>query len=106
MMKALEKFKKLNTIYPEKVIFYRDGVGEGQIAGICQPEIDQIKNAFTCLNIPQTQLLYLNVSKRINTRIFGGDLGSFKNPLPGTVIDQAITDKDVYEFYLISTAAK
>lgn len=70
------------------------------------PEIDQIKNAFTNLNIPETKLLYLNVSKRVNTRIFGGELGAFKNPMPGTAIDSNITDKDIYEFYLISTAAK
>lgn len=27
--KALESFKKHNGIYPERIIFYRDGVGEG-----------------------------------------------------------------------------
>jgi len=26
--------------------------------------------------------------------------------LPGTVVDSAITDKDTYEFYLVSVAAK
>ena len=56
--KALEKFKKLNGIYPARVIFYRDGVGEGQVAGICKPEIDHIGSAFAALNIPQIQLLY------------------------------------------------
>jgi len=74
--------------------------------GICQPEIDQIKAALQNLGIPNTTLMYINVCKRVNTRIFGGDIGSFKNPMPGTVIDSSITDKDIYEFYLISTAAK
>jgi len=74
--------------------------------GICQPEIDQLKNALINIGMPQTQLMYINVCKRVNTRIFGGDIGSFKNPMPGTVIDCAITDKDVYEFYLVSTSAK
>jgi aubergine len=50
--------------------------------------------------------MYINVSKRINTRIFGGDVGSFKNPMPGTVIDASITDQGIYEFFLVSTAAK
>jgi aubergine-like protein len=40
MNKALECFKKSNGIYPQRIIFYRDGVGEGQVMGICQPEID------------------------------------------------------------------
>ena len=50
--------------------------------------------------------MYINVCKRVNTRIFGGDVGAFKNPFPGTVIDASITDRDAYEFYSISTAAK
>jgi aubergine len=31
MTKALEAFKKANGNYPERMIFYRDGVGEGQV---------------------------------------------------------------------------
>jgi hypothetical protein len=50
--------------------------------------------------------MYINTSKRVNTRLFGGQPGRFQNPLPGTVVDQAITDKDVYEFYLVSVAAR
>ncbi len=44
----------------------------------------------------------------MNTRLFGAGDGpnNFKNPTPGTVIDKSITDKDAYEFYLISVAAK
>ena len=42
----------------------------------------------------------------MNTRLFAGDNGRFQNPLPGTVVDSAITDKDTYEFYLVSVAAK
>jgi len=65
--------------------------------------VDQIKLALSNLGISETQLMYINVCKRVNTRIFGGDIGSFKNPFPGTCIDQMITDRDTYEFYLIST---
>ena len=45
MVNALESFKKRNGAYPARVIFYRDGVGEGQVQGICVPEIEQIKSA-------------------------------------------------------------
>ena len=62
--------------------------------------------ALSNLGLGDTQLMYINVCKRVNTRIFGGDVGSFKNPFPGTVIDGSITDRDAYEFFLISTAAK
>ena len=87
MTKACEAFKKSNGRYPERIIFYRDGVGEGQVQGICSPEIEQMKLAFTNLGIAETQLMFINVNKRVNTRIFGGDIGNFKNPMPGTVID-------------------
>lgn len=50
--------------------------------------------------------MYLNTCKRVNTRIFDGNIGSFKNPMAGTVIDSCVTDKDVYEFYLVSVAAR
>jgi len=35
-----------------------------------------------------------------------GEPGRFNNPLPGTVIDGDITEKDTYEFYLISVAVR
>lgn len=39
IVKACEKFKEMNKIYPKRIIFYRDGVGEGQVAAVCQSEI-------------------------------------------------------------------
>ena len=39
MSGALEAFKKHNGQYPARLIFYRDGVGEGQIEGLCRAEI-------------------------------------------------------------------
>lgn len=45
MVKALEAFKRQNGAFPARIIFYRDGVGEGQVQGICVPEIEQIKAA-------------------------------------------------------------
>jgi hypothetical protein len=50
--------------------------------------------------------MYLVCCKRVNTRIFDGQIGNFKNPAAGTVIDSVVTDKDTYEFYLVSVAAR
>ena len=106
MVKALEAFKKANGgTYPARLIFYRDGVGEGQVAPVCGPEVEQIKAAIAVVGC-DTKLMYINVCKRVNTRLIGGEVGKFQNPQPGTVIDAAITDRDAYEFYLVSTAAK
>lgn len=50
--------------------------------------------------------MYINCCKRVNTRIFDGQVGNFRNPNAGTVIDTVVTDRDVYEFYLVSVAAR
>jgi len=106
MINAMEAFKKhCGGQYPEKIIFYRDGVGEGQVQGICVPEIEQIKAAIGAVK-GSSKLMYINTCKRVNTRIFDGQVGNFKNPNAGTVIDSCVTDKDVYEFYLVSVAAR
>jgi hypothetical protein len=36
---ACEAFKRSNGAYPAQIIFYRDGVGEGQVEGVCRAEI-------------------------------------------------------------------
>lgn len=43
MQNACEAFKRANGTFPAQIIFYRDGVGEGQIEGVCRAEINQIK---------------------------------------------------------------
>jgi len=107
MSNAVEAFKRANGTYPAQVIFYRDGVGEGQIEGMCRPEINQIHQAFASVGISDScKLMYVNCSKRVNTRLFSGDGGRFQNPQAGTVIDGEITEKDTYEFYLVSVAAR
>jgi hypothetical protein len=50
--------------------------------------------------------MYINTCKRVNTRIFAGDPRRFNNPVAGTVIDSTVTDRDTYEFYLVSVAAR
>ncbi len=107
MTNALEAFKRQNGAPPARIIFYRDGVGEGQVQGICVPEIEQIKQAIASQGLSDScKLMYVNCSKRVNTRIFAGDPNRFQNPAAGTVIDQAVTDRDTYEFYLVSVAAR
>jgi aubergine-like protein len=107
MCGALESFKRCNGCYPKQIIFYRDGVGEGQESGICVPEIEQIKAALNSVGrSDSTKFMYLVCCKRVNTRLFDGMVGNFKNPMAGAVIDSTVTDKDAYEFYLVSVAAK
>ena len=78
MNAACEAFKRANGAYPAQIIFYRDGVGEGQVEGVCRAEINQIKQALSGLGLGNsTKLLYVNTCKRVNTRLFAGDVGRF-----------------------------
>ena len=77
-MNAWEAFKKNNGVAPSRVIFYRDGVGEGQVQGICVPEIDQIKAAIASCGLSAScKVMYINCCKRVNTRIFDGAIGAW-----------------------------
>jgi len=38
--KACAAFKRTNGTFPARIIFYRDGVGEGQVEGVCRAEIN------------------------------------------------------------------
>lgn len=92
MKKALETYKKACGTLPEKIIFYRDGVGEGQIQYVHEKEIkpllQELKKVY-CDEEPK--LAYIIVNKRTNSRFFK-KLGSMHtNPKPGTVVDRMVT---------------
>ena len=47
MMAALKEWKDKNdNPFPEKIIFYRDGVGDGQLEAVSKHELGQIMAAF------------------------------------------------------------
>jgi len=43
---ALEKFHEANGCLPERIVVYRDGVGDGQLAAVVQHEVPQMLEAF------------------------------------------------------------
>jgi aubergine len=43
---ALQQYKTINKIYPKNIIFYRDGVGEGQTKDLMKTEIKNVKLIF------------------------------------------------------------
>lgn len=102
---SLSRFQKTAGVYPHRLIFYRDGLGEKQLHSVAQLEIDQIKAALSTLGLEgKLQFVYIVVCKRINTRLFAqGELkDTFKNPIPGMVVNSHITDPSIREFYLVS----
>ena len=99
-MEALKAYQKANGKLPSRLIFYRDGVGEGQLEEVRENEIKAIKNAIGKMDI---KLTFLVVSKRINTRFFQkGSDGKLNNPNSGTIADTVVTLPERYDFFLIS----
>ena len=61
------RYSEANQASPKRVIFYRDGVGEGQIPYVKAQEVDIIKQCFR-ENGMEPQLAFVIVSKRINNK--------------------------------------
>lgn len=107
MEAALTAFKKFNSYLPERIILYRDGVGDGQLSFVQSYEVAQFKEAFERFEPGfKPKLTFVVVQKRVNTKIFKiinekpGNL-VLGNPSPGTIVDYQITHKYMYDFYLI-----
>ena len=47
---ACEHYRKVNSVFPEKVIIYRDGISDGQLPSVVDYEIPQIQKAFNLID--------------------------------------------------------
>lgn len=95
MNKALMIYKETCGALPDRILFYRDGVGEGQIQYIHKQEIEPLMGKLQRLYSEESsspKLAYIVVNKRTNTRMFKRPkTGAGINPKPGTVVDRVIT---------------
>lgn len=97
-----------NGFKPERLLFYRDGVSEGQFAHCLELEVPLVQKA--CMEIDENfrpPITYVVVQKRHNTRFFPatpGDGDSSGNILPGTVIDTEVCHPFEFDFFLNSHA--
>lgn len=106
---ALRKYHETNGFVPQRIIVYRDGVGDGQLDTVLQVEIPQIINAVKFYmrdnhsSEPISQISYVVVQKRISAKIsLRQNDRKIVNPLPGTFIDHTITHPEYNDFYLVS----
>lgn len=60
-----------NKRYPDRIIVYRDGVGDGQIDTVAKYEVKQLLATFKNIEPNyKPSLTVIIVQKRINTRLF------------------------------------
>jgi eukaryotic translation initiation factor 2C len=94
--------------FPKRILYFRDGVSEGQYQHVIQQEVADMKalirSANPALNVP---FLVVVGGKRHHVRFFPekgkGDRND--NPLPGTLVETGVTNPFENDFYLCSHAA-
>ncbi|KAF8897601.1 argonaute-like protein [Infundibulicybe gibba] len=89
---------------PARIIFYRDGVSEGQFEQVLKLELPLIKNACRELGI-NPKITIIIVGKRHHVRFFpqnDRDADRSGNCQAGTVVDREVAHPTEFDFYLQS----
>ncbi|XP_047364611.1 piwi-like protein Siwi [Vespa velutina] len=90
--------------YPDRIVIYRDGVGEGQVHLVYNHEVKEIRKRLGQIygSEAAVKMAFIIVNKRVNTRIFYNE----RNPPCGTVVDDVITSPVKYDFFIVSQHVK
>ncbi|XP_014666290.1 PREDICTED: protein argonaute-2-like isoform X3 [Priapulus caudatus] len=105
----LVQFYKATRFKPTRIVFYRDGVSEGQFMQVLQHELRAVRQACMLLEVGyQPGITFIVVQKRHHTRLFCADkreqIGRSGNIPAGTTVDVGITHPTEFDFYLCSHA--
>ncbi|XP_041360926.1 protein argonaute-2-like isoform X5 [Gigantopelta aegis] len=105
----LIQFYKSTRFKPTRIIFYRDGVSEGQFQTVLSHELRAVREACMKLEVGyQPGITFIVVQKRHHTRLFCADrkdqTGRSGNIPAGTTVDIGITHPTEFDFYLCSHA--
>lgn len=89
VIKAVKAYKQVQGKIPDRILIYRDGVGEGQLKYVRDHEVKLLREKLQESFYPNDslKLAFLVVTKKINTRLFANG----NNPPPGTIVDDHIT---------------
>ncbi|XP_037807749.1 protein argonaute-2 isoform X1 [Lucilia sericata] len=101
----LEVYHKYQKTYPSLLIYYRDGVSDGQFPIVEREEIRAIRNACRKKGC-NPKITCVIVVKRHHTRFFPTTQPQherdFNNVQAGTVVDQHITHPNEVQFFMVS----
>ncbi|KAL7411338.1 Piwi domain-containing protein [Mrakia frigida] len=99
----LRKYRVSNANKPPShIIFYRDGVSEGQYEEVGSKEIKAIRDACAAIDPKyRPKLTYIICGKRHHIRFFGGpnDVDRSGNLPAGTVVDKSVTHPFAFDWY-------
>uniref|UniRef100_M4BSN4 Uncharacterized protein n=1 Tax=Hyaloperonospora arabidopsidis (strain Emoy2) TaxID=559515 RepID=M4BSN4_HYAAE len=107
-MELLKQFYRQTHGKPDRIVFYRDGVSEGQFHMVLNHEVTAIREACQALEVGyMPPITFVIVQKRHNTRLFPGDSKDADrsgNVKAGTVVETGICHPIENDFYLMSHA--
>jgi len=101
------KFSRMTKQKPARVIFFRDGVSEGQFDQVCNEEIPALKRAMAQIPGTKPTLTYIICGKRHHVRFFPNpnspqDADRSGNVKAGMCVDSDITLPYGQDWYLVS----
>jgi eukaryotic translation initiation factor 2C len=115
---SLRRFYAINNkTKPARLIFYRDGVSDGQLEAVFRHEVLAIKAAcgslepgynvrlYSSISYGKPTLTFILVRKRHHVRLFPGancPTDRSGNVPPGVVVDTGIVHPRAFDFYLVS----
>jgi len=108
IIELLNNYQKCQKSLPQKIIFYRDGVSDGQFEQVIDNEYSLLQKAFKHFGPKYTpKITFIIVQKRHHTRfipisVYKESNPRFQNISPGTVVEKSITHKTDFDFYLCS----
>lgn len=102
----LRSFKMCTGVIPQRILYFRDGVSEGQYQEVLESELHDIKESCKILQPDYNPKVTITIcSKRHHFRFFPSDKNASDrngNPVPGTIVERDITHPTSYDFYLNS----
>lgn len=107
VVERIKSYQAKSKKLPERIIFFRDGVSEGQFKIVVADELVKIKEAFGRLGTAKTPFLpklsIIIAGKRHHTRFYPVDEAGKDqtgNPRAGTVVDRGVTSVFDSDFFL------
>ena len=108
-VELLKEFNASTRIKPSRIVFYRDGISEGQYQQFLLSELPALRDAFAAIGDGsyRPKLTFIVLHKRHQTRLFveeprAGDRSG--NVPAGTVVDTDICHPSEHDFFLMSHA--
>lgn len=100
-------YQKNLGYYPEHILYYRDGVSDGQFKDVSEIELKAIQRACSRIDLNyKPKITFIVVQKRHHTRFFPVKPNpkdrKNNNVVPGTVVDSEIVNPKIQQFFLVS----